>query len=293
MSHLTSYYNFLRNEMNFSEHTRQKYEYVLGDVSNFSKILFKDLDELNIYDLKQYNLQLLDKHYAKTTQAQTISILKSYYKFLMRENIIKNNPAIGLVYPKKDSRLPKVLYESELFALFESIDINKKYGKRNLALLTVLYSTGMRVSELESLELEHFLGSCTSLTIIGKGNKQRMVPINDYMLSIVHDYIDLERNQLLNQQAEKFLWVNNRGTKLTARGIRYIVNRIVDKSAILIKVSPHTLRHSFATHLLVAGMDIRMVQELLGHSSLATTEVYTHLDAENLAAEYKKLNLRR
>ncbi len=293
MSHLNSYFKYLEIELNYSEHTLHKYHYVLNDLTRFSEMIFKDIDQLDIYDLKQYSLQLVDKHYARATQAQNISILKSYYKYLLREGIIGVSPASGLVYPKRDNRLPKILYESELFALFESIDVNAKFGKRNLAILTVLYSTGMRISELENLTLDDFKSPVKSITVIGKGNKQRIVPINDYTYQIVQDYINLERNSLIDDQSQNWLWINNRGTKLSARGFRYIIERIVNQSALLIKVSPHTLRHSFASHLLSAGMDIRMVQELLGHESLSTTEVYTHLDTKMLSDQYKKLNIRR
>lgn len=292
MSHLTSYYKYLEVEMSFSSNTLQKYRYVLDDLNTFANMIFTDIDELQLLDLKQYSLQLVEKHYSKATQSQTISILKSYYKYLLRESVIKVSPAGGLVYPKKDSRLPKVLYQSELFALFDSIDVSKKFGKRNLALLTVLYSSGMRISELESLTVDQFYTKVDSLRIIGKGNKERIVPLNDYTNNIVNDYIVLERDNLLKGNDSNWLWINNQGTKLSARGIRYILEKIVNDSALLIKVSPHTLRHSFASHLLNAGMDIRMVQELLGHESLVTTEVYTHLDVETLSEKYKKLNIR-
>ncbi len=280
-------------ELNFSEHTLHKYEYVLADLKQFANLIGEDIDNLDTLDLKQYTLQLVDKKYAKTTQAQWISVIKSYYKYLLREGVIDHNPANALVYPKKDSRLPKVLYESELFALFDSIDVEQKFGKRNLAILTVLYSTGMRISELESLKLEQFANFSETIAVIGKGNKQRLVPLNKYTFNIVRDYIDLERDGLLRGNDNDGLWINNQGGNLSARGIRYILDGIVTKSALLIKVSPHTLRHSFASHLLNAGMDIRMVQELLGHESLSTTEVYTHLDTKMLSEQYNKLNLRR
>ncbi|WOO87654.1 tyrosine-type recombinase/integrase [Mollicutes bacterium LVI A0039] len=293
MSHLNSYFKYLELQMNFSEHTLQKYHYVLSDLEKFAKLIDTDIDDLTLLDLKQYSLQLVDKRYSRATQAQNISILKSYYKYLLRESIITKSPASSLVYPKKDSRLPKTLYESELYALFESIETSRKFGKRNLAILTVLYSTGMRVSELESLKVDQFAQNHKSITVIGKGNKQRVVPLNDYTYNIVREYIDLERDVLLAGNECDMLWINNRHTNLTVRGIRYIINNIVDHSALLIKVSPHTLRHSFASHLLNAGMDIRMVQELLGHESLTTTEVYTHLDTAMLSEQYKKLNIRR
>lgn len=293
MNHLDNYFRYLEVEMNFSAHSISKYHYVLENLSQFAKLINKQIDELELNDLKQYTLQFVEKRYAKQTQAQNISILKSYYKYLLQYGYISNNPASGLVYPKRDNKLPNILYETELFALFDSIDTDRRLGKRNLAILTLLYSTGMRVSELESLEVHHFNQFTNYITIIGKGSKERVVPVNHYAYMVVREYIDLERDSLLKDPSATYLWVNNQGGKLSARGIRYIINNIVDQSALLIKVSPHTLRHSFASHLLSAGMDIRMIQELLGHASLSTTEVYTHLDTDSLVNQYKKLNLRR
>lgn len=293
MRNLDKYFNFLELEMNFSEHTINKYHHILNDLNQFAGELNKDIDDLMLFDLKQYNLTLVGRYYAKSTQAQAISVIKSYYKYLLRNQLITDNPASGLIYPKKDLRLPKVLYESELFALFDSIDTSKKFGKRNLAIMTVLYSTGMRISEVENLSIYDFTKFDKTITVIGKGNKERIVPINKFTFEVVREYIELERSTLCDDRSCTFLWINNKGGKLTARGIRYITNQIVDYSALLIKVSPHTLRHSFASHLLNAGMDIRMVQELLGHESLSTTEVYTHLDSKTLSEKYNKLNLRR
>lgn len=293
MNHLDNYFKYLSLELNVSVNTIEKYHQILSEFEQYCNIIGINIVDMNLVELKQYTLGLMDKHYSKSTQSQRISVLKSFYKYLLREEIIIHNPSSGLVYPKKDSMLPSVLYESELFNLFESIDIEKKYGKRNLALLTVLYSTGMRVSELENLTVNQFINKEKSIRVIGKGNKERVVPLNDYVNRIVEDYILLERDQLLKGNRADKLWINNKGTVLSSRGIRGIINRIVDNSELLIKVSPHTFRHSFASHLLNAGMDIRMVQELLGHESLNTTEIYTHLDDKALAEKYNKLNLRR
>ncbi len=293
MNHLTNYYTYLSVEMRYSSHTINKYKYVLDDLAAFSNLKMKAISNLSSDELKLYMLQLVDKKYARATQAQTISIIKSFYKYLMRQEIIKDNVASELVYPKREKKLPQVLYETELFALFDSIDTSKKYGKRNLAILTILYSTGMRISELENLKALEFTKYEQSIIITGKGNKERVVPLNKYMFDVVDDYICFERDGLLQNEECEYLFINNRGTKLSSRGIRYVINNIVKQSELLIKVSPHTLRHSFATHLLSAGMDIRMVQELLGHESLTTTEVYTHLDEENLRRQYSQLDLRK
>lgn len=293
MKNLNNYYRFLENEMNFSDHTILKYKYILNNLEEFALNHNTEIDRLTLDDLKQYMLILDDFHYARATQAQYISVFKSYFKYLQRESKIKVNPANGLVYPKKGSKLPKVLYESELFELFKSIDTSIKFGKRNLALIIVLYSSGIRVSELEKLEVNQFSDFENYIKVIGKGNKERVAPLNKYAFSVVSEYIELERDELLKGNDSKYLWINKNGTQLSARGIRYVINEIVKKSELLTKVSPHTFRHSFASHLLSAGMDIRMVQELLGHESLSTTQIYTHLDSNTLSEQYNKLNLRR
>lgn len=293
MSHLDSYFKYLSLELNVSSNTIEKYHQILTEFESYCSLIGINMLDMDSLELKQYTLGLMDKHYSKATQSQRISVLKSYYKYLLREEVISHNPSSNLVYPKKDSKLPNVLYESELFNLFESIDTEKRYGKRNLALLTVLYSTGMRVSELENLTVDQFVNKSSSIRVIGKGNKERVVPLNDYVNHIVEEYILLEREEILKGNSNNKLWINNNGTALSSRGIRGIINRIVDNSELLIKVSPHTFRHSFASHLLNAGMDIRMVQELLGHESLNTTEIYTHLDDKTLSEKYNSLNLRR
>ncbi len=290
---LHKYFEYLEIELGYSHHTIEKYQHILDDLEKFSQLFNMGIDQLTITELKLYVLQLAERKYARATRAQAISVLKSYYKYLLVNNVIEVNPAIGLVYPKRESKLPKVLYENELKVLFESIDKSKRFGLRNYALLTVLYSTGMRISEIEKLDINDFKTFEKTLNVVGKGNKERLVPTNQFMYDVVNEYINFERDSLLKDKSMTYLWVNNQGTKLTARGMRYIIDNIVAKSAVMIKVSPHTLRHSFASHLLAAGMDIRMVQELLGHESLATTEVYTHLDASSIAKQYNKLNLRR
>ncbi len=293
MNNLNNFYKYLDIERKFSKHTLHKYEYVLTQLDNFAKLKLKSIEQLQLNELKQYLLQLVDKKYSKATQAQHISIIKGYFKYLLREEIINENIADGLVYPKLDKKLPSILYESEIFALFESIDTSKKFGKRNLAIITTLYSSGIRVSELANLKVNEFLMFKDNVKVIGKGNKERVVPLNPYTFDVISDYINFERSLLLKNNQSDYLWINNKGERLTERGIRYIINEIVMKSSLLIKVSPHTFRHSFATHLLNACMDIRIVQDLLGHESLSTTEIYTHLDNDNLRLKYEKLNLRR
>ncbi|MFV0247286.1 MAG: site-specific tyrosine recombinase/integron integrase [Mycoplasmatales bacterium] len=292
MSHLNNYYTYLKQEMNYSAYTIDKYEYILNDLEKYSSLINKDIDNLVGNDLKKYLLQNINKSYSKRTISLSISVIKSYYKYLLKYDIINDNITEVLVYPKMDKRLPKMLYESEIKTLVESIDLSKKFGKRNLAIILLLYSTGIRVSELISLTPQDIINSDNHLRVIGKGNKERIVPLNDYTYTQVLEYIDLERDLLLRGNDNDKLFINNKGFALTDRGVRHMLDQELKKTSILMKVSPHTLRHSFATHLLSNGMDIRTVQDLLGHESLSTTEVYTHLDSKNLKEQYNSASIR-
>lgn len=292
MSHLNNYYTYLKQEMNYSAYTIDKYEYILNDLEKYSSLINKDIDNLLGNDLKKYLLQNINKSYSKRTISLSISVIKSYYKYLLKYDIINDNITEVLVYPKMDKRLPKMLYESEIKTLVESIDLSKKFGKRNLAIILLLYSTGIRVSELISLTPQDIINSDNHLRVIGKGNKERIVPLNDYTYTQVLEYIDLERDLLLRGNDNDKLFINNKGFALTDRGVRHMLDQELKKTSILMKVSPHTLRHSFATHLLSNGMDIRTVQDLLGHESLSTTEVYTHLDSKNLKEQYNSASIR-
>lgn len=292
MSHLNNYYTYLKQEMNYSAYTIDKYEFILNDLEKYSSLINKDIDNLVGNDLKKYLLQNINKAYSKRTISLSISVIKSYYKYLLKYDIINDNITEVLVYPKMDKRLPKMLYESEIKTLVESIDLSKKFGKRNLAIILLLYSTGIRVSELISLTPQDIINSDNHLRVIGKGNKERIVPLNDYTYTQVLEYIDLERDLLLRGNDSDKLFINNKGFALTDRGVRHMLDQELKKTSILMKVSPHTLRHSFATHLLSNGMDIRTVQDLLGHESLSTTEVYTHLDSKNLKEQYNSASIR-
>jgi len=217
------------------------------------------------------------------TQARVISGLKTFFKYLLLENTIRTNPAELLESPRTGRVLPDTLNIEDINRLFEAIDLSTPEGERNKTILEFLYGCGLRVSELTNLKISDIRFSEGFLSVIGKGNKQRLVPVGssamkqlDIYLHQVRSHIDIQKGQ------EDFIFLNNRGKKLTRVMIFYIVKSLAEKAGIRKTISPHTFRHSFATHLIEGGADLRAVQEMLGHASITTTEIYTHLDRDFL-----------
>ena len=217
------------------------------------------------------------------TQARVISGLKTFFKYLLLENTIMTNPAELLESPRTGRVLPDTLNIEDINRLFEAIDLSTPEGERNKTILEFLYGCGLRVSELTNLKISDIRFSEGFLSVIGKGNKQRLVPVGssamkqlDIYLHQVRSHIDIQKGQ------EDFIFLNNRGKKLTRVMIFYIVKSLAEKAGIRKTISPHTFRHSFATHLIEGGADLRAVQEMLGHASITTTEIYTHLDRDFL-----------
>ena len=217
------------------------------------------------------------------TQARVISGLKTFFKYLLLENTIRTNPAELLESPRTGRVLPDTLNIEDINRLFEAIDLSTPEGERNKTVLEFLYGCGLRVSELTNLKISDIRFSEGFLSVIGKGNKQRLVPVGsnamkqlDIYLHQVRSHIDIQKGQ------EDFIFLNNRGKKLTRVMIFYIVKNLAEKAGIRKTISPHTFRHSFATHLIEGGADLRAVQEMLGHASITTTEIYTHLDRDYL-----------
>lgn len=221
--------------------------------------------------------------------ARKISSLKTLYNYLLSEKLIKENPFLDIDLPKKEKSLPKFIYEEEINSILDSIDNSNVIGCRNVALIELLYGTGIRVSELCSIKLKDIDLYTNSILIHGKGKKDRYVPIHKEVVKRLKEYITTSRNSLLARSKsidERILFLNYRGTPLTDRGVRKIVNKVIEDSGETLKISPHTLRHSFATHLLNNGADLRSVQELLGHEHLSSTQIYTHVSNDKLKEVY-------
>ena len=217
------------------------------------------------------------------SQARFISSIKSFYKFLLIEGYISNSPAELLASPKIGVKIPTVLSIDEVNKLIKSIDLSYKHGERNRAIIETIYACGLRVTELINLKISNIFFKDNFLKIIGKGNKERLCPIADKTLNYLKIYIDeIRNNSIIKDKDSDIVFLNNRGSKLSRVMIFLLLKKYAEIAGIKKNISPHTLRHSFATHLIDGGADLRAIQEMLGHQSITTTEIYTHLDKEYL-----------
>ncbi len=281
---------YLQIEKNYSEYTIVHYEQSIEHFFLFMKReTISNLTDVTYSDVRLYLTELYKKQYARRTVAKKISTLRSFFNFLLREKHISQNPFILVSLPKREQRLPHFLYEEELEKLFKVSDVSTSLGKRDQAILELLYATGIRVSECCKLTLQDLDFSTGIVFVHGKGNKQRYVPFGSYAEQALTNYITIGRKELLEKASvhTNHLFLNFRGGPLTTRGVRLILNNMIKKTSSTIHISPHVLRHTFATHLLNEGADMRSVQELLGHESLSSTQVYTHVTKDHLRNIYK------
>jgi integrase/recombinase XerC len=285
---LTLFIEYLQMEKNYSQYTIEHYQHDISDFFTFmSEQAIDELNSVEYLDARLYLTKLYDKKLSRKTVAKKISALRSFYKFLLREKHVEENPFSQVVLPKLEKRLPNFFYEQELQLLFQSCEANTPLGQRNKALLEILYGTGIRVSECCQIHLHDLDFYLSTVLVHGKGRKDRYVPFGKFAKSSLEIYINGGRKKLLEgKAANDVLFINHRGGPLTTRGVRKILNSLIEKSALDGKVHPHKLRHSFATHLLNHGADLRSVQELLGHSFLSSTQVYTHVTNEHLKKTY-------
>jgi integrase/recombinase XerD len=239
--------------------------------------------EIKLKDLQSFVKWVSELNLSAMSQARIISGVKAFYKFLLLENEIQQSPAELLETPKLRRKLPVFLTLEEIDRLLSYIDRSNKEGERNLAMLETLYSCGLRVSELVNLKLSDLHLDEDYLKVTGKGNKERLVPIGKSAKKLIKNYISQIRNHIaIKKNNENFVFLNRRGSKLSRVMVFYIIKDLAAKAGVKKKLSPHTFRHSFATHLVEGGADLRAVQEMLGHESITTTEIYTHLDRQYL-----------
>ena len=290
--HLDKFLAYLKVEKNYSAHTLTSYTH---DLREFYKFLGeRHIESVEVLILRQYLALLRNDNLSKRTVARRMATLRSYFKFLTREGYLKKNPMGLLKTPKLEKKLPMVLDENEITRLIDSPDRNMA-GRRDRAILETLYSTGMRVSELVQLNLEtiDFIGG--SCRVMGKGGKERLCPIGDRALRSIREYLSL-RSRSVKKKDQPTLFLNHSpnggGSRLTDRSVRRILDKYIERTCRRENISPHTLRHSFATHLLNRGADLRSVQELLGHANLSTTQIYTHVSSQRLKEAYDKAHPR-
>jgi len=275
--------SYLRIERSLSDNTIDSYLRDIQKLANFSEE--KDLTELQITktEVKEFIAEINKEGISARSQSRIISGIKAFYKYLILEDYLKVNPTELIESPKIGMKLPDTLSIEEIDSLISAIDLSHPQGERNRAILEVLYSCGIRVSELTNLKLSNIRFKEGYVKVVGKGNKERFAPIGSSAIKFLNIYLNEVRNhQDIQKGSEDIVFLNRRGNKLTRVMIFTIIKQLAEKIGMKKKISPHTFRHSFATHLIEGGADLRAVQEMLGHESITTTEIYTHLDREYL-----------
>ena len=282
--YVEKFLRYLSIERNASVHTILNYRLDLKVFAVFLKEV--PVEKVDYLFLRKYLAHLKEQQLASRSIGRKLSSIRSFFKFLVREGFIKTNPTDMIQSPKLEKLLPKFLTEEDMTRLIEAPSLDTLLGLRDRAILETLYSTGMRISELVSLKHDYvdFIGG--TLKVLGKGKKERMLPIGDRALRAIRNYL-----KKLSVSSD-IIFLNKNKKPLGARGIRKMIDKYILKASIANHISPHTLRHSFATHLLNRGADLRSVQELLGHANLSTTQIYTHLTTEKLKSVYEKAHPR-
>ena len=275
--------SYLKIERSLSINSVDAY---IRDINKFSEYIKTNnisVLKTNLEDIRGFIKEINKIGISARSQARFISSIKSFYKFLLIEGFISNSPAELLASPKIGVKIPTVLSIDEVNKLIKSIDLSSKHGERNRAIIETIYACGLRVTELINLKISNIFFKDNFLKIIGKGNKERLCPIANKTLSYLKIYIDEIRNHsIIKEKDSDIVFLNNRGSKLSRVMIFLLLKKYAEIAGIKKNISPHTLRHSFATHLIDGGADLRAIQEMLGHQSITTTEIYTHLDKEYL-----------
>ena len=286
MDYISEFLIELEYVKNYSKNTISSYN---SDLLLFSNFIKKDLSKVNTDDIRKFIKHISDRK--EKTLARYLTTFRMFYDFLVKKKYISINPMDGIESPKIGKYLPSVLTIEEVDKLL-SIEPKDNYTFRNRCILELLYSSGLRISELVSLKLENININDSFIKVMGKGSKERVVPLNDITTEYLTKYITDIRPTMLKQIQTDYLFLNNHGKNLSRQAVFKMVKKRANEVGIKKEISPHTLRHSFATHLLLGGADIRFIQELLGHSDVSTTEIYTHVASLTLKKDYNELNPR-
>ena len=280
---IIEFLRYLLIDKGYSNNTIESYKRDLEKFLAFNKN--KNIDNITNDDLKKYIKYLKEENLNEKSIARNISSLKSFYKFLVISKYINNNPSDALFSPKVKKSLPNTLTEDEVLKLLD-IELTNNFSYRNKAMLELMYATGLRVSELINLKLHDVDLTQDIIRTFGKGSKERVIPIGDYAKEYLKKYIYEYRVSMLKTESSEYLFLNNHGKQMTRQGFFKIIKKIAKEKGINKEFSPHTIRHSFASHLLKYGADLRTIQELLGHSDISTTQIYTHITNEELKKNY-------
>lgn len=280
-SNIQDFKYYLHIEKSLSPNSIVSYESDIQKLMAFVETTcpHKNPSDINIKDLQSFLKYISEFHFTETTQSRIISGIKHFYKFLILENYIQTNPAELLETPRIKRKLPVYLSVEEIDVMLSMIDRSTAEGERNIAMLETMYSCGLRVSELINLKLSDLHFQEGFISVIGKGDKQRLVPIGKSAISLISNYKHHHRQHIaIKKNYEDLLFLSKRGASITRQMVFYVIKDLAEKAGIKKTLSPHSFRHSFATHLVEGGADLRAVQEMLGHESITTTEIYTHLD---------------
>lgn len=283
---------YLKYQRNYSDFTCNNYKKDLNEYNSFilsNKINYKNMD---YNEAKEYVIYLNKKNDAKSTISRKLSSLRTFYKYLVLNNKVESNPFLLVSSPKKEKRIPKFINYNNIEEILNVPNIKTKEGQRERVILEVLYASGVRVSELVNIKLKDIDFSNKNILIFGKGSKERLVSFGDYALEYINLYLKEGRNLLLDGVKSDYLIVGKKSEKLTTRRVEQIIDDIIKRTSIKLNITPHMFRHTFATHLLDNGCDLLVVQELLGHASLSSTEIYTHVSNEHLREVYLKCHPR-
>jgi len=284
-SSINGFKGYLRLEKSLSENTLEAY---IHDITNLQRFLDEKQngispENVTFKHLQEFLVFIVALGIAPRSQARMISGIRAFYKYLLMEDMIKQSPAELLELPRLPQKLPEVLSIEEIDMLINAIDMSTPEGQRNKAILETLYCCGLRVTELVTLKISDIIFEEDFVRVIGKGNKQRLVPLGKSAAKYLKIYLDGIRPHVpMKTESEDIVFLNRRGSQLTRGMVFIIIQGLKRKSGLTKHISPHTFRHSFATHLVEGGADIRAVQEMLGHASITTTEIYTHIDREYL-----------
>lgn len=279
-----NFLSFLQTEKNASEHTVKNYQIDLREFDVFLEK--KDLSDVAYLDIRSFLAHLKTKNYSKSSISRKLACIRSFFKYLVREKFLSSNPASSVATPKRDKRLPKFLDSTEVANLLEAPSRENWEEKRDRAILETLYSSGLRVSELVGLNRDDVDIFSALVRIRGKGKKERIVPVGKIALEAIQNYLEKKPPRDRDQGFKKPLYLNRSGGRLTDRSVRRMVLKYARRISLKKDISPHILRHSFATHMLDRGADLRSVQELLGHENLSTTQIYTHVTTKRLKEAY-------
>ncbi|MDO5615493.1 MAG: site-specific tyrosine recombinase [Cruoricaptor ignavus] len=282
---IKNFESYLKFERNFSKNTLAAYVSDVQKLKNFAETMLQDCEpqDISYEDLQAFLYQLSKERFSERSQARWISSVKTFFKFMLEEDFREDNPATLLEAPKLGLYLPDTLDFKDIEKISRANDLGTDLGRRNHCIIEILYGCGLRVSELVNLKISNIYFKEQFLKIDGKGDKTRFVPLADYTAEVILDYIKNTRNFInVKKGFEDILFLNNRGTNMSRVMVFIIIKDLAIKADVNKKISPHTFRHSFATHLLQNGADLRFIQEMLGHSSITTTEIYTHLETEEL-----------